>query len=101
MQESTTNSAEGAPEGSVHNLPVPPGVSAVKKKAARDTGVKENSVVVMMVEDLEWPDGCLGLAEEGQICTQALVPGHRVTVNAGDEERVYRVNLEGTIIREE
>jgi len=101
VQESTTNSAEGAPEGSVHNLPVPPGVSAVKKKAARDTGVKENSVVVMMVEDLEWPDGCLGLAEEGQICTQALVPGHRVTVNAGDEERVYRVNLEGTIIREE
>jgi hypothetical protein len=31
-----------------------------------------------------WPDGCLGLAEPGQVCSQALVAGWLATVRMPD-----------------
>lgn len=38
-----------------------------------------------------WPDGCLGLAEPGQVCSQALVAGWLATVKMPDgTERRFR-----------
>jgi hypothetical protein len=39
-----------------------------------------------------WPDGCLGLAEPDEFCTQALVRGWRVVVTDGEREWIYRTS---------
>lgn len=37
-----------------------------------------------------WPDGCLGLADPGEMCTQVMVPGFRVTVTLRTTRYEYR-----------
>jgi putative hemolysin len=95
------NSAEGAPEGSIHNLPVPPAVAAAKARAAADVGVAMSQVLVLSAHEREWPNGCLGLEQAGEMCTQALVPGWEVTVQAKGMTHIYRTNENGTVIRKQ
>ena len=97
--ENPPNSAEGAPPGSIHNLPLPPAVAAAKARAAADANTTEDKIFIETAYEREWPDGCLGLAGAGEFCTQALVPGWEVTVMVGGETRVYRTNIDGTVIR--
>jgi hypothetical protein len=95
------NSAEGAPEGSIHNLPVPEAVAAVRSYAAVQHNTTEEKVLIETAFEKEWPDGCLGLAQPDEFCTQALVPGWEVTVLVNGESVVYRTNTNGSVIREE
>lgn len=94
-------SADNAPPGSIHNLPVPEAVSAVRRLVARELGVGEGVVIVMSAHKKDWPDGCLGLAKKDEFCTQAIVSGYEVTVQAQGTERVYRTNADGSILRRE
>ena len=46
-----------------------------------------------------WNDGCLNLAAADEVCTQALVPGWRITVDATDQTLVYHTNSTGSAVR--
>lgn len=94
------NSAEGAPEGSIHNLPLPKAVAAVRAHAAQKAGVAESKVLIETAFEKEWPDGCLGLGGD-RFCTQAIVPGWEVTVRVNGELQVYRTNADGSVIARE
>jgi hypothetical protein len=48
---------------------------------------------------VEWPDGCLGVQEEGLACTQVIIPGFRVILEANGRQMEYRTNEDGTQIR--
>jgi hypothetical protein len=95
------NSAEGAPAGSIHNLPVPAAVDAAKARAAADAGTAVSQVLVLTAYEREWPNGCLGLEQAGEMCTQVIVPGWEVTVQAKGATHVYRTNENGTVIRKQ
>ena len=94
-------SADNAPPGSIHNLPLPPAVSAVRSLVARTLGISEGVVIVMSAYEREWSNGCLGLANADEFCTQAIVPGYEVSVQAQGKTLVYRTNADGTVIRED
>jgi hypothetical protein len=57
--------------------------------AAARAGVGPADVVVVIHEDVTWPDGSLGCPQPDQFYTQALVPGYRVVVEAGGEQFHY------------
>lgn len=99
--KNTPTSADNAPVGSMHNLPVPEAVAAVRSQVATEIGVSEGVVIVLSAYEKEWPNGCLGLGSEEEMCTQAIVSGYEVTVQAEGKSRVFRTNEEGTVIREE
>lgn len=99
--EEIPTSADNAPSGSMHNLPVPDAVAAVRSLVARELGISEGVVIVMTAYEKNWSDGCLGLAGEDEMCTQAIVPGYEVTVQVQGTERVYRTNADGSVIRRE
>jgi len=92
------NSAEGAPEGSIHNLPLPTAVAAVRKYVAQGTQLEENQVVILEAIEREWSDACLGLGATDQFCAQVITPGYRVKVIARGQESVYRTNMDGSLI---
>lgn len=92
-------SADNTPPGSIHNLPVPAAVTAVRARAAEETGVEPSAILILEVAEREWSDGCLGLAGPDEMCTQAIVPGFEVTIQAKGEKRVYRTNTDGSVIR--
>lgn len=96
----TRTSAENAPEGSMHNLPVPEAVSAVRTAVSQELGIEEGVVIILSAYEQEWSNGCLGLATDSEMCTQALVPGYQVTVLAQGNERVFHTNADGSVMRE-
>ena len=93
------NSGEGAPPGSIHNLPVPEGVAAARAHLAQRLEVSENQILILTAYEREWPDACLGLAAKDEFCAQVIISGYEVTMLAKGGEYVYRTNLNGTVVR--
>ncbi len=60
-----------------------PAVQAAQTALAGMLGIPEAELVTVSVESIEWPDGCLGIYQPGQMCTQAIVPGFKILLQAG------------------
>lgn len=96
------NSGENPePGSSVHDLPVEPAAAAARKHLAARLGVSERSIVIMLVEEKTWSDGCLGLAAQDEFCTMALVPGFRIEMEYQGKTYVYRTDKTGANLRAE
>ncbi|MGB3208505.1 MAG: S-layer homology domain-containing protein [Crinalium sp.] len=74
-------------------------INAVMKDAVQRTGMPNSQLSVVEVKQQTWSDGCLGLAESGVLCTQAMVPGWSITVTNGESRWLYRTNLSGTVVK--
>jgi hypothetical protein len=88
-------------------LPIAPAVlaqtNALPKAVAN--GVKQDivkrfkiSLASLTVQDSSvqsWPDGCLGLAKPGEVCTAVIVNGWQVTMTDGSQNYVYRTDNTG------
>ncbi|PCI21314.1 hypothetical protein COB64_00325 [Candidatus Wolfebacteria bacterium] len=94
-------SADNAPPGAIHNLPVPEAVAAVRTLVANELGISEGVVIIMTAFEKEWPNSCLGLEGKDEFCAQVITPGYEVTVQAQGTLRAYRTNESGSIIRRE
>jgi hypothetical protein len=57
--------------------------------AAAEFGVTEEEIEVVRAEEVEWPDGARGCPEEGEMYTQAIVPGYLVVLEIDGEEHHY------------
>ncbi len=100
-QSRTPTSADNAPAGSLHNLPVPAAVAVVRTTVSKETGVEEGLVIILSAYEKEWPNACLGLITEDELCAQVITPGFEVTAKAGSSEFTYRTNSDGSVIRRE
>ena len=56
-------------------------------------------IALFSVTTATWPNGCLGLATAGEICTQAVVPGYDIRFIARGVEFIYHTNESGTVLR--
>jgi len=96
----SVNSAEGAPSGSIHNMPVPAGVSAARKALAQSLKIEENKVVIMTAFPKEWSDSCFGWGGPAESCAAVVTPGYEVTMQAQGKTYVYRTDNAGTVVKE-
>jgi hypothetical protein len=71
----------------------------ILQDASQKLQVPISQLNITSAERHTWSDGCLELAGADEFCTQALVPGWRVTVNAGEETLVYHTNETGSVPR--
>jgi hypothetical protein len=58
-----------------------------------------DQVRVTHVEPAEWPDGCLGLAVDGETCAQVVTPGYRVELETPGGHIVYHADAAGDELR--
>ncbi len=87
-------------ETPVANLPTSV-ANAVLQAAVKGTQLPLSELSVIGAERTEWQDGCLGLALEGEVCTQAIVPGWWVRVRHNETQQVwfYRTNDSGSQVK--
>lgn len=85
---------ESAPVG-----PLPSGVEAVLALYAESVGVSPDTLTVVSYEAVEFPDGCLGAASAGEMCTAAITPGYIIVVDSNGVQTTIHSNLEGTFFR--
>jgi len=58
-------------------------------------GIPEDEIVVTSFKEVTWPNGCLGITYLEIACTEALVPGFQLILEAGGETYEYRADREG------
>jgi hypothetical protein len=63
--------------------------------AAGRTGRDRAELEVLSAEAVTWSDGSLGCPQPGMMYTQALVPGYRVRIGAGDQVLDYHAGRSG------
>ena len=66
--------------------------------AAKRSGMDKASLKVESAEAVTWSDGSLGCPEPGMMYTQALVPGYRVKVRAGEVLLDYHAGIRGYFV---
>jgi hypothetical protein len=76
-----------------------PAQRAALTALSENTGLPVDEIKLVSTEAVEWPDGCLGVQEEGLACTQVIIPGFRVILEANSRQVEYRTNEDGTQIR--
>jgi hypothetical protein len=62
-------------------------------------GVEPDAVRVTSIDEIDFPDGCLGLPEMFHGCSEAIVPGFTGYAQVDGVEYEYRISREGTIFR--
>lgn len=72
-----------------------PAVQASIAALAKQLNVDPQAITVISVEEVEWPDGCLGLSKPDQMCTQVIVPGYRVILEVNGTQYEVRTSLNG------
>jgi hypothetical protein len=82
-------------------LAIEPAALVVRRDLKMRLGVDEKKITILEVENKMWNNGCLGLEERGEMCSQALVSGFRVLLSVGGKEYAYRTNMDGTVFRAE
>ena len=81
--------------------PEPPNsvIAATRQDLSRKTKISVNRLQIQASQPKTWPDGCLGLAKPGELCTQALVQGWRIILTDKQKTWVYRTDSSGTNLR--
>ncbi|MCA2937824.1 MAG: hypothetical protein IM319_01090 [Microcystis sp. M113S1] len=81
--------------------PEPPNsvIAATRQDLSRKTNISVNRLQIQAAQPQTWPDGCLGLAKPGELCTQALVQGWRIILTDKQKTWVYRTDSSGTNLR--
>ena len=81
---------------------LPPDVALnVQNFISESMGVAAENIEIKNVEQMDWPDGCLGLPEGDEACVEAITPGWLLTFNIDGQEYKYRVDQTGSVIRQE
>jgi hypothetical protein len=74
-------------------------VQAMLQDASWRSNLPSQELNIVRVQQRDWPDSCLGLALPGMFCSQTVVPGWQVTVNAEQQSFVYRTDNSGFLVK--
>ncbi|MGC8836860.1 MAG: hypothetical protein ACP5UM_00470 [Anaerolineae bacterium] len=97
----TPTPPEGTAEGEMPTPLAPSGLTA-RERAAADLcaatlagqlAIPVETIQVLEVEAVEWPDTSLGCPEPGMMYAQVITPGYRVRLRAG--EATYTLHTDG------
>jgi hypothetical protein len=81
---------------------LPPDVALnIRNQVSAILGVPVETIQLESVEQTEWPNGCLGLPEPEEVCTEAITPGWSLAFTADGQEYRFRADQTGTVIRQE
>lgn len=79
---------------------LPPAVQAVLEQVSQQTGVEVQNIEIVTLEQVDWPDACLGLPEGEEACAQVITPGFRVELQVNDQTFEFRTDESGSVIRQ-
>lgn len=79
---------------------VPPEVVIEAQRVlSQDLNLDVQNIQIQQTEQMDWPNACLGLPNEGETCAQVVTPGWRAVVEANGTRYELRTDDTGDIIR--
>ena len=71
-------------------------ISAAKFVLAEQLQLGEETIKLTDIQQVQWPDGCLGIQQPGIMCAMHVVDGYKITLSANDQTYEIRSNLDGS-----
>ncbi len=96
--EGKTPQPSTTPEQLTQDEP-PAAVEAARQHLGRELAIDIYDITIAHFQQRQFKDGCLELAQPGEMCTQALVAGYRVILRARDGIHAFHTNRAGSGIR--
>ncbi len=90
-----------APAATDEAPPFPPAITAARQALADMLGSQPEAIVVAGFAAVEWSDSCLNLGGAAELCAQAVTPGYRVILKAGDKDYIFHTDQTGEQVRQE
>lgn len=66
---------------------------------AQELNIPMDVITFLAAAPAEWSDSCLGLGQANESCLQVIVPGYRVTLEAGGKTYTLRTDDGGNVVR--
>ncbi|HLO50842.1 MAG TPA: hypothetical protein VK211_20670 [Kamptonema sp.] len=81
---------------------LPPQVAAaIRQDLSKQTGIAVGRLKINEFSRQSWPNTCLGMPKDGELCGQMIVEGWRVVLSDGKQTWVYRSDRTGKVLRRE
>jgi len=77
---------------------IPPAARAAIEALMAQLNLTADQIKLVSVEEKEWPDGCLGVVHIGMLCTQQIVPGFLVILEANGVQYEFHTNQDGSVV---
>jgi len=77
------------------SLELTPAQMAAVSALSTTLNLPPEQIAVVSTEAVEWPDGCLGVQKIGVMCTQAIVPGYKIVLQAKSTLYEFHTNKDG------
>jgi hypothetical protein len=61
--------------------------------------VDPDTIALISVEHVDWPDACMGIEAPGIMCAMVITPGYRVILEADGKQYEYHTNETGDVVR--
>ncbi len=61
--------------------------------------IDPDTIKLVRAEEVDWPDGCLGVQTPGVMCIMVITPGYRVILEASGQQYEYHTNASGSAVR--
>jgi hypothetical protein len=85
--------------GPVEDAVMPVTGSEARRFLAERLGIDVSRVQLQTIRPVQWPDACLGLPAEGELCAQVITPGYQIVLQVDDRQYEVRTNNTGNLIR--
>lgn len=85
-----------SPEPAATPVDLTPAQRAAITALTGTLGLSADQITLVSTEAVTWPDGCLGVHRPGVMCTQALVDGYRIILEAQGTAYELRTNQTGS-----
>ena len=84
-------------DNSSPQLPVDltPAESAAIAALSEKINLPAEQIKFVSSESVDWPNGCLGVQKIGVMCTQAIVPGYKIVLQANGSLYEFHTNKDG------
>jgi hypothetical protein len=81
------------------NRVLPITVDDAQRFLADQLGIDISRIQVNSFSVMDWPDACLGLAGQGEMCAQVVTPGYQVILQVDGQQYDVRTDTSGSVIR--
>ena len=71
-------------------------IAAAKSALVKQFKVSIDAVKLVDINQVQWPDGCLGVQQPGIMCAMHVVDGYRIMLSADNRTYEIRTNLDGS-----
>ena len=75
-----------------------PAEQAAITALSKTLNVPPGQIEVLSTEAVSWPDGCLGVQRIGVMCTQAVVPGFKIVLDAAGKQYEIHTDEDGSSV---